>query len=191
MFFINKQTKLNQNPKYMNIELLCKEMLKKSYDTLQYKVGQLIKNETNYPYIPVDEYRLSIIIKDLIKSKIDFKNKSFIDIGCGVPIIPKIFKILGCKESSGLEFEELYCRMDHEKYLIHGDLTTFNFKDYDILYSFNPIRNSELMEKGLNNIMTTMKEGSVLYFIQAGNISKTTLNKFTKIKNESIFKFKK
>lgn len=175
----------------MNYKALCKYMLKNSYDTLQHRVGHYLKSEGKYPYIPIDDVRLSRIIEDLIKDKVQFNKKSFIDIGCGTSIIPKIFKIIGCKKSVGLEYEELYCKMDkYENYLIQGDLTTFNFKKYDILYTYNPISNPKLMEEGLINIMNTMKKGSVLYYVQAGEISNATLSKFTEV-NHTIFKFKK
>jgi len=184
----------------MNIKSLCELALENAKDTLQYRIGNLIRNDDNgrhtenYPYIPVNSYVLAPIIEDLIKSKIKFDKKSFIDIGCGIPIIPKIFEILGCKEVKGLEYDNLYIRMENpKKYLIKGDLLTYDFKKFDILYAYNPIYNNTLMNRGLTNIMNTMKEGATFYFVATTSITPNNMAKLKNIGNgmSNILKYTK
>jgi len=147
----------------------------------RFKINDKLKDENKdyFPYIPISPDRVALIIEDLKNSNFQFEDKSFMDIGCGIPIIPKIFEALGCRTSKGLEYQQEYVDADKENYLIQGDLLTYNFGNPDLLYSYNPIRDTKLMSQGLENIMDTMKSGAILYFIQARPVNPNTINKFT------------
>jgi hypothetical protein len=129
-------------------------------------IHRKIDLKNNYfPYIPICSYNLEYIVNDVLKSKKKLNKLSFIDIGAGTNTIPQLFKILGFGKVAGLEFDPVYVALDNQKLLLEGDLLTYNFKDYDILYSYNPIIDSNLMIKGITNIITTMKKGAILYFV--------------------------
>ncbi|MDR0861080.1 MAG: class I SAM-dependent methyltransferase [Candidatus Peribacteria bacterium] len=98
--------------------------------------------------------------------------KSFIDVGCGVPLIPDFIKDLGCKDVHGLEYNPRIVNMVKSHYpdvALHEDnmLTYQEYGKYDILYTYNPLRDPEDMEKALLIIMNQMKPGAVLYFMKA------------------------
>ncbi len=161
----------------MNIKKLVKFAFKDVKDSLQFKIHyqiekKLTKKQPYFGYIPSYEDVIVAMIDDINKSNISLEKSSFIDIGCGLPIIPKIFDILGCKEYKGLEYNDIYMLLDNDNYLIKGDLLTYDFSKFDILYSYNPIKDGELMAKGIKNIIKTMKPGATFYFEQACCINK-------------------
>ena len=57
-------------------------------------------------------------------------------------------------------------------------MTIYNFSQYDILYSFSPIKNYDKMKIALDNVCNTMKKGAIFYFVKAGTID---VSKFTKL----------
>jgi len=153
----------------INLLLLINEVFKNVYDSIPYKLKNLHrdKNDKNYYYIPSSCSVVNSLFDHIIKNTKDLSKLSFMDIGAGLSIIPKIAKIIGFNESKGLEIDPLYIRLDYEKYLIEGDILKYNFKDYDILYAFNPIQDHNSMLIGLKNIIKTMKPGATLYFNSA------------------------
>lgn len=143
------------------------------------KITQALKREFIHPddkthdfyyYIPSSNVYIKTVLLDLLKDpKLD-NYRNFIDIGAGTPLIMDIFKqvlpdLSWYKRFTSLELSDIYCELF--KKLTKGDLLTYNFKEYDILYSYNPIRNCDLMIEGLKNIINTMKEGAILYFVAA------------------------
>ena len=170
----------------MNIEKLIKFVFENVYCSIYYELGPKNYVDDYYHYIPSKSGMLLNVIKDIQKTTKKLNTKSFIDIGCGNPLIPKIFDILGVNVSKGLEFDPRYLKLDKKNYLIQGDLLTYDFKDYDILYSYNPIKNPKLMDQGLLNIMKTMKKDAILYYVQACLMNKEILKEFTKIDYEIL-----
>lgn len=186
----------------MNYELLLKTLFKDSQKSIHYKIQEAVsqrtkinENKNYYGYIPSSAYSFLPVLMDLVNNSTNFKEKKFMDIGCGNPIIPLLFDILGCKESKGLEYEKFYILLDQQydgdKKLIEGDLLTYDFKNWDILYSYNPIKDKKTMEKGLINIMKTMKKGAIFYFNPAIGIDEKIIKKFTRIANGYIYKYTK
>ena len=106
------------------------------------------------------------IIKDIEARNINLESCNFLDAGCGMPVMPNLFKILGCKHSIGLEYTELYAKVFSEV-VKQGNILEYNFRDHDIIYSYNPIKNPLLMDKGLVRMKKTMKPGAILYFVSA------------------------
>lgn len=72
--------------------------------------------------------------------------------------------------SKGVEFNDLYCNA-YRNILIKGDILEYDFSSFDYIYSYNPLSNGELMVKALDNILSTMKKGAILYFVKAGGYS--------------------
>lgn len=127
--------------------------------------GRKIRKDGHYPYIPMYSGRLVQMIQLHKALGLKFTGKSFMDVGCGVPVIPTIFSRLGCK-AFGLEYNKAYLKAYPE--LIEGDLLKYDFSAHDILYSYNPLSDPNLMVKGLDNIIATMKKGAIFYFFPAG-----------------------
>ncbi len=149
----------------MNLEILMRELQNNPLVNILRNIKH--NNKSYYPYIPTYTARLELILKKIIADNKNLSKKSFIDIGCGFPAIPIIMDILGCKQNKGLEYSELYIQLlanQYKKYMIQGDLLTYDFKDFDILYSYNPIEDPELMIEGIKNITKTMKKGAIFYF---------------------------
>jgi len=128
------------------------------------------KKQNFYYYIPSSNVYIKTVLLDLLKDPNLSNYRNFIDIGAGTPLIMDIFEqvlpdLSWYKRFTSLELSDIYCEIF--KKLKKGNLLTYNFKEYDILYSYNPIRNSDLMIEGLKNIINTMKEGAILYYVAA------------------------
>ncbi len=149
----------------MDFQDLCYRELEKASDHrfARYSPDEPTdRNPDYFKYIPTYHRTVARIIEHLKDREVDFKLKSFIDIGCGVPAIPRIFKKLGCHTSKGLEYYQGYIAAYPE--LIHGDLLSYNFGEYDILYSYSPIKHQDIMREGLKNIINTMRKRAIFYY---------------------------
>lgn len=122
-----------------------------------------------YPFIPLEGFRLSIIVEDILKNHKTFEDRKkyvFCDAGCGIPFIPKILKILGFK-SFGVEYEKVFSKL-YPYEVTHANILEYDFGKCDVVYSYNPIENPKIMVKALDNVLSTMKSGATLYFVKAG-----------------------
>lgn len=174
----------------MNLKKLITHLYKDCHESIQARIAyKLTRNSNYYGYIPSYDRHLYNLFEDITKNVRSISKKKFIDIGCGFPLIPKIADILGFNDCKGLEFEDLYVKLDESGILIHGDLLNYDFKDYDVLYSYNPIRDIKLMNDGLRNIINTMKPGAIFYFADAGHIDDDI--KLLFIRCYSLWKYQK
>lgn len=174
----------------INRDIMTQGSLYKERDNIYKKLQE--EKKDYFPYIPIDSQRIGWIIEDIMSNNLSLEDKNFMDIGCGVPIIPKIFDILGCKKSKGLEYQKDYIDKYGDGFLIQGDLLTFNFEEYDYLYSYNPICDNKVMSEGLTNIMKTMKPGATFYFVQACGVKPEVMKNFIRLEKEccsSTYKF--
>lgn len=135
------------------------------------------KEEAYYHYIPTSPNQLTQIVLYIYNNINDRPNKSFIDIGCGFPLIPTLMYSIGFETANGLEYNNVLSvinemdfkdKTSYHNDIITGDLLTYKFNHYDILYSYNPIHDLRLMEEGIINIMNTMKPGAIFLFNNAG-----------------------
>lgn len=172
---MNKNNKIEVDANYLN-ELIDFA----SRETLQYKLNNEVGRDSQgkyYGYIPMYSWVLQEIAKDIKMNIPNLEEKQLIDAGAGTNLVANFFKgVLDLNSSVGLEISDVYLTLDKSKKLIKGDILKFNFKDYDIIYSYNPIRDNKLMIKGLKNIIKTMKNGAVLYYLDS-NINPTQLKK--------------
>lgn len=123
-----------------------------------------INRKGEYCYISSYEGIIVEIISDILRTFTheELPKKSFVDIGAGRTTIPDLMSKLGFKEAHGLEKNPVYLALS--PFLIAGDLLDYNFKKYDVLYAYHPIAKEETMIEGINNIVSTMKEGAIFYF---------------------------
>jgi hypothetical protein len=163
----------------LDFELLCRTMFEGGRNSLQSQVGALVSlgsDKQYYAYIPSYSEYIARLLKYEISKIPNIENLSFLDAGAGMNTIPKIMKIMGFFNSKGLEYQDLYVKMD-QNWLFQGDILTYDFKDWDIIYSYNPIKDTKLMCKGIDNIINTMKVGSIFYFLEASNAGQHLISK--------------
>lgn len=183
--------KQNSEKNNINISALCCMALRDVRKRGEYKFNNALNKIQNYyPYIPSCEFSIMKVFEDIYKT-MNTKDLKFIDIGAGNDVILNIAKILGFDICRGLEYNDKLIELNSSNTLIKGDLLDYDFKDYDVLYSYNPIIDSELMLKGIKNIINTMSKNSVFYFNNA-NIHSETLKVlgFIYLRN-NIYKFTK
>lgn len=170
---MNKTTK---TPVKFNIDYkeVVRQLFGRAYDSLAYRVSGIMDNnmpyqerEKRWHYVPSN---FNSIVELLEVYGTDLKGKSFIDVGAGTSAIPKIFKMFGCEKAVGLEYNNVLVLLDTDHMLIEGDMLTYDFKEYDILYSYNPLKCTKLMTKGLENVINTMKVGAKFYFQPASSL---------------------
>lgn len=132
----------------------------------------------SYGYIPLGEsYKghLTELFEDLFLAvKTLNKNRSyvkdgplyFLDVGCGPANIMRMVKsIFSGIVVHGLEIDKKTIEIAHNT----GDYNIFNcdinkwngYKDYNIIYSYMPLKNVEDMEKVSQRIVKQMKKGAI------------------------------
>lgn len=178
----------------ININSIHRQLISK-------EIGIRYHRDTKYwNFIPVSSSILIIIIEYIYDTLEKKYESNFLDIGCGTGSIPTIMKYcFNFIKSDGIELREEYIKIAYKYGLLHFSNQLFNsdifaFEDYDkydLLYSYNPIKNKNLMDKALIHIISKMKPGAELIFVNEC-CSTEILNNlgFKKIKY-SIFSFKK
>lgn len=122
---------------------------------------------SNYPYpcIPLSPSRFLELVAKGCKL---FGNGSprFIDAGCGVGDKVKLASMF-FNDCAGVDYNNLMykiatCRSFGEIFL--GDITTFNFSEYGVIYAYNPMQSSSGMLRFFNNVINTAKKGTICIF---------------------------
>jgi hypothetical protein len=151
----------------MNYNLFAKTLLDISREGLAYKLGRKLalgSDKSYWNYIPSYENAIEDLLEQEIQKLKEINTLSFLDVGAGTSTIPTIMSIMGFAKSMGLEYQDLYVNLEPD-WLFQGDLLDYDFKEWDVLYSYNPIQNEALMIKGIDNIIATMKSGAIFYFL--------------------------
>lgn len=135
-------------------------------------------NNGKIPYecIPLSTYlfiEMAIEVRKLFKDK-DIK---FVDAGCGVG--DKLYlasMVLNPKKFKGLELSKYIINYGSYKYrgrglmvngenpFILGDITTFNFKPFNLIYAYNPINGERGMYEFFLNVLNTAEVGTICWF---------------------------
>lgn len=147
-----------------------------------------------YNYIPTDTRRIKQLLIDYILPIPNKKELRFLDAGAGTVLIPRIVKAIGFKEAKGLEYNTFLVDKSYGE-LIQGDILSYDFSGWDVIYSYNPLSSQEMMVQGLLNIMDTMSKGSTFIFYSASSAMEDTRirKKYGKKLNykQGIYLFKK
>lgn len=143
------------------------------------------KNPDYYKYIPMtNDFMLTEMISDIYERITQTPDSSekirFVDAGCGYPLIPHIVNLICGIKSEGIEINKTLVeyfkisqsmptslsadKINRSVELKEGNILTHDFREYDYIYSYSPIFNSDLMFDAVLNIRSTMKNGAVLYF---------------------------
>jgi len=172
--------------KYIESKICLLE--KKLYDSPVQQENSI--NRDYYRYIRTYSNQIKILINDLFKDKKEKSNLKFLDIGSGTNFIPHLVNEVLGYESWGLECDLFfkYVNYNLENNYFFEDMLTFQkYNEFDILYTYNPIINKELMFKAIDYIYDNMKPGAVLYFNSVSGID-TKYKNLIVDKIESIYK---
>jgi len=156
--------------------------------------------EGGYSFIPSEEETVANVIYDVAKEN-NIQEKSFLDIGCGIPWISQTMKDIGCKEAAGLEYNKELVEKSKSHFpdiKIHHDdiLKFFEYDKYDILYIYNPLRDWRLMTQALCHIIKNMRIWSTLYFCNVTLCGDKLIERWfeeidRKTQGRKVFKYKK
>jgi len=136
----------------------------------RYAEQKFKENKNEYAYVPSDGYAIDTLIKDMLTCYSLTKIK-FIDIGCGVPLIPLFLHSMGIN-AIGLDNDTLLLRVVssdksfniERSMIIEKDLFDADLSSYNVLYSYAPIKDLGLMRSGLESILSKMNRGATFYF---------------------------
>ena len=120
------------------------------------------KNE--WEYIP---YSHSVFFNH-IKEYASPKSK-FLEVGCGIGTkLYMMYKFIGMYDVTGIEINSNLVKLAHSMFddepikVLHQDALTFeNYGDYDVIYSYSPIKGSK---KLFEIIKEQMKPGATFHF---------------------------
>lgn len=167
-------------------------------DTTTYKYLKEVKIINNDCYRYITSYDNDIcdlfinIYNDISTNNKDISKLSFIDVGCGIPVIPKIAQLIGFEYNNifGLENNPHFRYIANvgnfsilDRNYIVQDMREHDFGKYDYIYSYNPLCEESNMKLGLTKIMDTMKSGATFFFSRSDDIDDLYL------KNLKFFKF--
>ena len=127
-------------------------------------------NSIPYPCIPLHTSRFLELVRgalDIYKGK---EKTRFIDAGCGVGdkvVLASMFFDYSC----GVELSRFIAscgrsinRLSSRDELLEGDITTFDFSPYNIVYAYNPIQTYDGMYDFFKNLVKTASPGTVCMF---------------------------
>jgi len=122
---------------------------------------------SHYGFVPTDTM---LILDTLLRLYYHMGNKwnryKFLDIGCGIGNVVRVAQIIGF-DGYGLEYNKKIRDVAKdfigERHTFRGDMTTFkNYHKYDVLYYYQPIANSEAMDKFARGLMKAVKCGAYI-----------------------------
>ncbi len=130
-------------------------------------------NRGYYPYIANDD----IGLVGIYMQKLGLK--SVVDLGCGLGFGMLLLRDKFGVEVGGYELDsELLSKIPKkDKHLFKEknilDLTKDDIKDYQVIYFYDPIYNTESRKRFIDNLSNIMSEGQYLIFKDAGNFTTT------------------
>lgn len=90
------------------------------------------KDSEHWSFIPSSAF--SVVDMLLLLKKEGKKN--FLDIGCGIPWIPKMASLIGIEKSKGIDFNTGYSRFGS----VVGDAKTYSLSGYDCIYMYQILK---------------------------------------------------
>ena len=167
-------SKININKlidRYKNYRCIIDSVIPESICSDDIENRQLIKDVPNWNYIPSEIDDIEHLLKDLSKER---RTKlSFLDIGCGMPLIPSIVSNMPCINRNK-------CRgIEYNKKLHEYIETTFwgrlfpvffanafeydNYSDYDILFTNMPVKGESEMSELITYILNNIRKDAIFY----------------------------
>ncbi len=161
-------------------ESLCRFYDKKSweYGTKSQEKGQnnppLADSPICYHYIPVKTanlFHLLLVARKFFKSpsgkdlanSYNYNDCSFVDAGCGPGFTLELAKMIGFEKQVGVELNPVHAEYGRKNgYTIHNeDILKFDFREFDVVYSYVPIRPFELFT---DRVLKEAKVGTIFIF---------------------------
>lgn len=169
---------------YSELAIRCKEFSAdlsiilngKSY----YWADDIDNNKVKDGYYPYVRFDASLFVEILTKILKNYNINSFLDVGAGYGDKVKIASKF-IKKSNGIEYLKNY--VDTAKSLgvsiLWADAFNFNrYKNYDLIYMYHPIEDTELYKKLLSHIMKNMKIGGYILEVLPNSIFSKCSEKF-------------
>jgi hypothetical protein len=189
----------------INIELSTQRLEHLIYDIIHlykqshyfFKLPRLKQtNDLFHEYIESNTYNIVSMFKHYFSKNKNIFEKTFIDIGCGFPLIPLVAHHLGFHSVYGIENNKLLCQfLANLRCIVYNEnLLDTDYVNYDCLYSYSPIKDVSMMKMGIENIIKTMKKNAYFYFLPAfsGEYESLTQMGFKKVtKSDNLFYYQK
>jgi len=126
----------------------------------------------------------------------------FVDAGSGIGnkvkmawfLLPRLGKWSG-STATGVEFSKFYAKVAYEVLKVStklGDVTTFNFTDYNLIYAYNPLCTPDGMGDFFKNVVNTAKPGTICLFfnVYTGDEAFSAYKKHFEKLDDRIWKLK-
>lgn len=110
-------------------------------------------------------YELTMLYNAIRSGKFPGESIKFLDIGCGIGNIVLLANAVGFS-AYGLEYNRKIYRAAKQlckygMYISNGDMRKFrHYKDYDVLYYYQPMNDADEMEKFSRQLAEAMKPGA-------------------------------
>lgn len=138
-----------------------------------------------FPYIPTDTSTLRKLL-ECIKDNNKKESANFVDAGCGFG------DLLFCVKNffpefnvSGFEVSEEVVRHVGRKEIICGDICNQDYSNFDIIYSFLPMRDRSTVNDFTNKVFNEAKKGSIIVLSHFG----FSLDKYEKFEIKNSEKY--
>ena len=134
-----------------------------------------------YQFIPL--YPLAFLRAAAIAVKANPGAASFVDCGSGYGDKPYLFgRLYRDITPYGIEYNQKYVRAARNRHnftTIHGDITTEDYSNYDIIYAYNPMNDVNGMEAYFRRVHETAKPSTICIFVNVatGGMALNKINK--------------
>lgn len=122
----------------------------------------------HYSYIPLDYGTfLNQLNKAAKELGLDFQGAKFVDAGCGIGTKVAMAGMLGL-DAYGVELNPDYVRVAQRMvgygsdHVIEGDAIKHNYKPYDIIYFYRPMRDERMQSQLEQRIVRTAQSGAII-----------------------------
>lgn len=145
-----------------------------AYTDLEGTLGQRVsgikdrvRKDGSFVMIPFDPVEFCRVLRRVQDDYLpyDFNNRrKFVDVGAGLGFKVRIAKEFGF-EADGIEFDKRYIEFARKYFgtnLIYKDALKANYKDYDVIYFYQPMCDGEKQEQLEDRIISTMKDDAIV-----------------------------
>lgn len=140
------------------------------------KFSGIVRDDGSYIMVPFHPVTFATVLDKagqllVEKRKYPDHRKRFVDVGAGAGFKVFMAEKMGF-QATGIEFDEKYVDFgrnllgltgeDWSGKLIHQDALKTNYKDFDIIYFYRPIRDEEGQAKLEERILSTMRDDAIV-----------------------------
>lgn len=172
-------------------------------EIINYKFSSVITNVSDpddysltdaYPCIPTHPGYFIRLLAQAVGMCKTTDEIQFIDAGCGAGHnLLYAQYVFGYRlKAYGVDYNEFLVKLAKnqvERYggisddsIMKGDITTFDFSAYDIIYAYNPMKSTDGMRRFFENVARTARNGAICVFnnVSSGEEAMESMGKFFK-----------